>query len=429
MPKLHLAKFKVDVTVPRGHSLCGGWIKPAESVSEPLYALGVVLLGGEAPVVLCAVDWTGICNDAHVLWRAELARAAHTTPERVAVHSVHQHNAPFADLTGQRLVGEQPGLPPVLDVAWHKEAVARVAEAVRAALGRAEPVTHVGTGRAAVEKVASNRRIIGPEGKLVGWRGSSCKDEKLRALPEGLIDPYLRTVSLWNGDRKLAALHYYATHPMSYYGDGVVTSDFVGLAREERAREDGAHHVYFTGCAGNIAAGKYNDGSKDNRPVLAARVLAALRASEAAVERRVPGGLVWRTQPVVLPYRSDETEAGLRATLADGSKPVATRNRAALKLSYRLRAAAGTPIVLSALSLARDVILLHLPAEAFIEYQFAAQDRVPRAFLATAAYGDGGPWYIPTVKAYAEGGYEPSAAFVDPEADALLRDGIAKVLG
>ena len=45
----------------------------------------------------------------------------------------------------------------------------------------------------------------------------------------------LKTVSFWNGDAKLAALHYYATHPMSYYGDGLVTSDFVGLARAARS--------------------------------------------------------------------------------------------------------------------------------------------------------------------------------------------------
>jgi len=49
----------------------------------------------------------------------------------------------------------------------------------------------------------------------------------------------LKTVSFWNGDRKLAALHYYATHPMSFYAMGMVTSDFAGLAREQRTREDG----------------------------------------------------------------------------------------------------------------------------------------------------------------------------------------------
>src|SRR5207249_10874741 len=81
---LHLAPFRFDVTPPLGHSLCGGWIKPAEAVDDPLFALGFVLLGVGKPIVICAVDWTGLLNDAHVAWRRALAEAAGTSPERVA---------------------------------------------------------------------------------------------------------------------------------------------------------------------------------------------------------------------------------------------------------------------------------------------------------------------------------------------------------
>src|SRR5205085_8633308 len=117
----------------------------------------------------------------------------------------------------------------------------------------------------------------GPNGTIRS-RWSRCDDPALCAEPEGLIDPMLKTVSFWNGERKLAALHYYATHPMSYYGDGLVSADFEGMARERRHQEepDAALHIYFTGCAGNITAGKYNDGSPENRPVLAERLYRAL---------------------------------------------------------------------------------------------------------------------------------------------------------
>ena len=104
MPALHLAIFGSDATPPLGHPLCSGWIEPARGVEDPLRALGVVLLGAGAPVVLCAVDWCGIRNDANRIWREALAKAAHTTPERVTVHSVHPHNAPFADVEAERLL-------------------------------------------------------------------------------------------------------------------------------------------------------------------------------------------------------------------------------------------------------------------------------------------------------------------------------------
>src|SRR4051812_41658427 len=104
MPALHLTTFSTDVTPPLGHPLCGGWIEPARDVDDPLLARGIILLGQGAPIVLCAVDWTGIRNDAHRIWTEALARAAHTTADRVALQSVHPHNAPFADVGAQKLI-------------------------------------------------------------------------------------------------------------------------------------------------------------------------------------------------------------------------------------------------------------------------------------------------------------------------------------
>jgi hypothetical protein len=65
---------------------------------------------------------------------------------------------------------------------------------------------------------------------------------------------------------------YYATHPQSYYGQGGVSADFVGMARSLREGELPIVHIHFNGAAGNVAAGKYNDGSPPMRPSLARRL-------------------------------------------------------------------------------------------------------------------------------------------------------------
>ena len=85
------------------------------------------------------------------------------------------------------------------------------------------------------------------------------------------------------------------------------------------------------------------------------------------------------------------------------------------------------PITLSSLQL-NDISLLHLPAECFIENQLRAQQMSPDRFVATAAYGDGGPWYIPPAPEYACGGYEVSVAFCDLQIDKLLTGGMNRVL-
>ena len=65
-------------------------------------------------------------------------------------------------------------------------------------------------------------------------------DRELQEAPEGVIDPWLKTVSfLQLEDRPLAQIHYYATHPQSFYGDGRISYDVVGMAREKLQRETG----------------------------------------------------------------------------------------------------------------------------------------------------------------------------------------------
>lgn len=425
---LHLATFRFDVTPPMGHSLCGGWIKPVVGVDDPLEAIGIVLLGEEAPIVICAVDWCGILNDAHIAWREALAEAAHTTPDRVAVHAVHQHNAPFVCLESERLVSAAGDLPHVVDMKFFGECLQRGGEAVKESLGRTRPVSHLAYGTAKVEQVASNRRLLGPDGKVQHSRTSACKDEKIRALPEGLIDPILRTVSFHDGDQKLAALSYYATHPMSYYGDGRVSSDFVGLARKRRQREEpAATHIYFTGCSGNVTAGKYNDGSPQARVELTDRMHQALVRSEEKPTRQTIGPVAWKTSEVFLPAR--ESTVNLESMVTRKDESLANRIRPAMELSWHRREEAREkPIVISSLHLG-DVSLLHLPAECFVEYQLWAQQTHPDRFVATAAYGDGGPWYVPIEKAYPQGGYEVSVAFCSPGVDGQLREAIQQVLG
>jgi hypothetical protein len=88
--RFFVSTFSADVTVPIGHGMVGGQWR-ATAVADPLYAKGLVLWGGERPVVFVSVDWCEIRNDAYDRWRDVIATAAGTTRERVLVSSVHQH--------------------------------------------------------------------------------------------------------------------------------------------------------------------------------------------------------------------------------------------------------------------------------------------------------------------------------------------------
>ena len=425
---LRVGTFRFDVTPPMGHSLCGGWIKPVEAVDDPLEAIGYVLVGAGKPLVVCVVDWTGLLNNAHVQWRQALAEAAGTTIDRVTVHCVHQHNAPFACVDAEQIVMAQGDLPHIIEMDFFRRCLDAGRAAVAKAMEQTVAVTDIATGEAKVDKVAGNRRMLGPDGKVASQRGSSSTNPEHHQLPEGVIDPMLKTVALYNNQKKLVASHYYACHPMSYYGDGRVSADFCGLARKQRQQhEPDCTHLYFNGCGGNIGAGKYNDGSKEMRPALTQRILDGIIGSEKSLEPQPIESIYWETIDIQPPSDKRFDEEQIMRGIMDKSQSVVNRNRPSYTVAWLRRTAAKIPITLSSLQI-NNVSLLHLPSECFIEYQLRAQAAAPNRFVACAAYGDGGPWYIPTAEAYPEGGYEVSVAWCDPAIDEILTSGILALL-
>ena len=427
---LKVATFDLDVTPPLGSEMAYDPVKNTWDLG--LRARGIVILGAGEPIVLCAVDWIGIGNASHDAFRAACAEGAGTAPARVAVHTLHQHDAPTCDFTTEQILkdlGQDTG-PYNGDFA--RAVLVDLEEAVKASLLTAQPVTHVGLGKAEVHEVASNRRILGPDGKVRAMRFTTCTDPKLRAEPEGVIDPEVSLISLWSGDAPLAVLSYFACHPQSYYRTGIPNPDFPGVARfmRQMAVPD-ALHIHFNGAGGNLGAGKYNDGAHENRLILAQRLADGMRRAWEATEKTpiTADDVAWSSEGVSLPLPAfmarDKIEAAIKANADNPGALMADANR----MAWLERNEAGHRIDVSCLRLG-PARILHLPGELFVEYQRAAKAMAPDQFVAMAAYGDYGPGYIGTAKAYEEGGYETSeqASQVAPETEQVLLGAIANLL-
>jgi len=423
---LKLSVFDVDVTPPPGTRLT--YDMEINTWDLGLRAKGIVLMGSGKPIVLCSIDWIGIANEGHDAFCQALARAAGTVPERVAVHTIHQHDAPTCDFSSEKLLKEA-GLNPLgYEGSFAREVIPRLAAAVKKSLESASVVTHIGLGKSEVFQVASNRRVIGADGKVKGTRWTTCKDSSLRAEPEGLIDPEVSVVSFWNEDKPLAVLSYYAVHPQSYYRTGVANPDFPGVARFLRQMAvPGALHIHFNGAGGDISAGKYNDGSHENRLLFAERLADGMkRAWESTRKEPVTAASVdWAVVPVSLPPSKWFLDAGT-AWMKTADANFLTNN--VFKTAWLQRLKQGEQINISCLKLGTARIL-HLPGEPFVAYQLAAKAERPDLFVAVAAYGDYAPGYIGTSEAYQEGGYETGpASGVAPGAEEVLMKAIRKLL-
>src|SRR5687768_10460759 len=150
--ELRLSTFDVDVTPPVGSVMAYDAVTNKWDMG--LRARGIMLEGAGEPIVLCSLDWIGIANESHDEFRRQLARAAGTVPERVTVHSIHQHDAPECDFSAEALLKKAGRDPGQFESTFQRQTLSNLCVAVSESMRRAQPITHLGLGSANVEKVA-----------------------------------------------------------------------------------------------------------------------------------------------------------------------------------------------------------------------------------------------------------------------------------
>ena len=422
--EIRISTFDIDATPPVGSQLAYDLMVNTWDLG--LRAKGIVILGSGKPIVLCAVDWLGIANEGQDAFKAALADAVKTAPDRIAVHTLHQHDAPICDFSAEQILKSNNISPQSFDGTFQRELIQKLKIAVRNSLLVSQTVTHFSIGKAPVHKVASNRRIIGDNGKVIASRYSSCTDSLLKAKPEGIIDSLVSIIGFWNGKKPIAVLSFYACHPQSYYLTQVANPDFVGLARFYRQLEvPDAIHVHFNGAGGNVTAGKYNDGSHEQRAILADRLANGMKQA-------------WN-QSTLIPLNSNEVDWFVEKVSikpANGieqiEKLMKTENSRYFtnnipKLAWMKRTLEGQKITLACLKIG-NARLLFMPGELFVEYQLAAQSLHPELFVSMAAYGDYGPFYIGTEESYSQGGYEIQVSPVTEDAESVIKTAIDRLL-
>ena len=89
---------------------------------------------------------------------------------------------------------------------------------------------------------------------------------------------------------------------------------------------------------------------------------------------------------------------------------------------------AGKPIDLPVLDFGSAIVAI-LPAESYVEFQLAAQKLRPDAFVLVAGYGECGPGYVPTERAWKENdGNLSDWCWVNPGSEKRMLDAIGKAM-
>lgn len=371
---------------------------PFEGVRLPLYARAVVVEKGNTRVGLVSMDLLGLAGEAvggmdHFKRRVSDHAQKALTPDQIVLCSTHTHSGPES-LALSDLFQTEPFRR------WTQRLAEQIGAALQAAVESLRPC-RIACGSVAAPGLSLNRRIRTARG-ITSVRGIRPSDKVIG--PEGPIDEQVRVLAFNDeADRPAAVLVHATAHPVYEMCIKRVSPDYPGeMARLVEERHPGAAALFLQGAAGNVNPPQVSTGETDSRRH--GRQLADLVEQSLAKLRAVEDSQLairWRT--VRLPARTPTGQPQTEPLVARiGAKRVG------------------------------QAALVFLPGEPFVEIGLAIRAASPFAWTAVVGYAESYIGYIPTDRAFRNGGYETgpgrwsrvaigSEEIVRREASALLQ--------
>jgi hypothetical protein len=418
---LYLGVASATITPPVGIDLSGfiARTEPMTGVHDDLFARAIVWAedaGSTNAAAMVTLDVVDVEAGQVATIRERVTALTGIPGERVGVTCTHTHGGP-ATLRGRWLGRCDTG---------YLDALCRAAAAaVAAAAGALQPV-------------------------VLRWaRGGEPTVGKNRRVPGGIIDPDVPVLRLQRHDGTVAALLVsYACHPVTLGPtNALATADYPGYVRRTlEAAYPGATALFATGCCGQINTGHtardgergrglhwrtYGEAERIGRAIASAAMQAAEQTArfDAALPVMdfaiLPARVRTARRSVRLPLLPPVPPADLQGLVAGWQAAVrsaAGRDRRPGELERlqvflawagalqagRLPDAVEAEVMAIGLG---DGALVLLPGELFVEFGLAIKERAAPRNVATLAYANGTPGYIPHRSAYPAGGYEVDEAY------------------
>jgi len=408
---------RADITPPPGEQLWGfeSRHKPATGTLDPLYARVLVLEAGaeSAPrrLALVTLDLGRSFGPASL---ARLREAAKRTSgiECLLVAASHTHSAPV-------IRDDYPEQPP----AWEQAALDKIGRAIAEASAALQPA-RIGVGTGAVY-IGHNRLRVNPDG-TVSWF-----ERNLTRIPTAPVDP---TVTVLRIDRTdgtpLAVLTNYACHPVVFGADNLrYSADFPGVMNRVVEQELGGQvqSFFLQGAPGDInpyyAVTPLEQDAAGRRDWTGERLgREAARVAKEIHTRTVNTPTIDFSESTItarLRWDVDKFRAALVKFLGPDGMAV-----------YGARIVPQIQLPVTTVLIDRDIALMTMPGEPFVDFQTNWRDRCPVRHALLLGYTNGYNGYFPTIAAASRGGYGAASAstWVEPGAgERMVDNAVVKV--
>ena len=381
----------------------GGRSKGTEGIHDDLHARAVVLDDGDMQVALVSCDLIGFSLDSVATIRGRAEQMTGIPGEHVLIAATHTHSGPTMGIL--RMSTQDPEWVSIVE----KKVAGAIAEAHA---NLTEAVLGVGVGSA---QIGINRRERTPDGGT-----------KLGRNPGGPIDTDVGVVRIDTRDGEpIAAIIHHPCHPVVLGGrNNYVSADFPGATTGfvEKAMP-GLQALFINGCAGNInsepVGGEFDDVRRLGT-ILGAEALKTYEAIDCSPNIRIRCASEQVEVPLQeLPPVSEMEKLVERRTKELGAGVTPEKLDADGLVSYARDVIAeheapepkrSRPIEMQAIALG-NVVFTTTPGETFIEIGQAVKAASPFEHTFVAGYTNGVIGYLPTAKAFDEGGYEVTSSF------------------
>jgi len=413
----------IDITPPIGYRMSGYFHERlSEGTKDPLLAKAIVFSQGDVVAALVCCDIIGIDPKVSRESRQLIASRFGIPAENVSITATHSHTGPlyWCALRDQ----------------FHKAAVAReghdpqevfdyaaflVKQLVAVAGNAKEQLQEVriSAGFGHESRVAFNRRFLMKDGHAKTWIG--LKHPEVVGVA-GPIDPEIGLIRFdaVSDNKPCSVISSYALH-LDTVGGKLYSADFPLYVQQALSRTygEGVTSVFGIGTCGDInhvdTEAKERNSTEAIGGMLAESILKALPELETTAN---PSLAVRRTvfEVPVQQYSADEVAVATKEMEKFGPKgsgpadPVLTYKIVALQVY----AEATMTMEVQAFRLGENVAIVTLPGEVFVEFGLQIKAASPFDTTLVIELANDAPGYIPTKKAFAEGGYETVNSRITP---------------
>ena len=393
---LRAGAAKVDITPVTSQWLSGYGPRRSTGVLDPIFHRVVALEASGTPFYLIASDLCLFSPSLYDSVTRDLQKELGIDPKHVLWSVTHTHASPEIGPPDvyKALLGRS-------DHDWDRENTGRttgaLVQAVRTARSRMEPAQIAfGSG---LSMANINRRARDVDGTI-----------SLGLNPEGPVDRQFNLIRLTRADGGLIAMvANYAMHGTVMSGENLrISGDGPGVVAAYLEEKLGAPVLYVNGAAGNIA------------PIYS--VYPNERAGHLSQFRVLLGDRMLAAAKLMGPGTAD-------VTIRHGERIVDTPRRAGLAWPDTLSdyAREGTPpLVRLPIRFVRinDTAIWSAPVEMFCEIALDVREHSPFAQTMYFGYTNGWLGYLPTARAFAEGGYEPRTSPFVPQVESDLTQAV-----